>query len=166
MPNSERQPHGHLIDDQPRLAPARSRRPCSSLSRSRAIARSFSWVGMARRRRPTCAVQSEEFSLTTNSTNCHEWGAASPENVVFRLMRVYSVNSWFKCSVPEHPGRTGSFVFQADRVVCKNLLPGNIQLERCARKNPGRQSHHTRQGQLQLRRTRKGGMRGMSAIWY
>ena len=29
MPSSKRQPHGHLIDDQPRLAPARSRRPCS-----------------------------------------------------------------------------------------------------------------------------------------
>ena len=54
MPSSERQSHDNLIDDQPRLAPARStpparraygseRRPCPSLSRSRAVARSFSW---------------------------------------------------------------------------------------------------------------------------
>ena len=46
-------------------------------------------VGMARRRRPTCVVQSERFSLTTNKTNFHEWGAASPENFVFGLIRVF-----------------------------------------------------------------------------
>ena len=74
-------------------------------------------LGMARRRRPTCVVQSEGLSLSTNSTNFHEWGAASPENFVFGLIRVHSVNSRFKCSVPEHPGRTGSFVFPADQVV-------------------------------------------------
>ena len=53
-------------------------------------------LGMARRRRPTCVVQSEGLSLSTNSTNFHEWGAASPENFVFGLIRVHSVTSWFK----------------------------------------------------------------------
>ena len=71
---------------------------------------------MARRRRPTCVVQSEGLSLSTNSTNFHEWGAASPENFVFGLMRVHSVVVQ-KCSVPEYPSRTGSFVFPADQVV-------------------------------------------------
>jgi hypothetical protein len=45
---------------------------------------------MARRRRPTCVVQTKGLSLTTNSTNFHEWGAASPENFVIGLIRVHS----------------------------------------------------------------------------
>jgi hypothetical protein len=34
--------------------------------------------------------------LTTNRTNFYEWGAASPENFIVGLIRVYSKNSWFK----------------------------------------------------------------------
>jgi hypothetical protein len=52
---------------------------------------------------------------TTNRTNFHEWGAASPEMFVFGLIRVDSENSWFKCSPIGHPGRTGSFAFPADQ---------------------------------------------------
>ena len=60
------------------------------LLRYRAVARSFSWVGMARRRRPTCVVQSEGLSFTTKSTNFHEWGAASLEIFGFGFIRVDS----------------------------------------------------------------------------
>jgi hypothetical protein len=42
---------------------------------------------------PERAVQTEGISLTANSTNFREWGAASPENFVFGLIRV---RSWFK----------------------------------------------------------------------
>ena len=33
--------------------------------------------------------------LTTNSTNFHEWGAASRENFIVGFIRVYSEYSWF-----------------------------------------------------------------------
>ena len=95
-----------FIDDQPRLAPARSRRPCPSLLRSRAVARSFSWVGMARRRRPTCVVKTKGLSLTTNSTNFHEWGAASPEIllvVLFAFIRLFVVQKT-SASISEQDG--------------------------------------------------------------
>ncbi len=53
--------------------------------------------------------------LTTNKTNFHEWEAASLENFTVGVIRVYSENSWFKCSALGHPIRTGSFVFPADQ---------------------------------------------------
>jgi hypothetical protein len=49
--------------------------------------------------------------FTTNRTNFHEWGAASPENFIFDMIRVYSKNSWFKCAVLGHPIRIGSLIF-------------------------------------------------------
>ena len=33
--------------------------------------------------------------LTTNSTNFHEWGAASRENFIVSFIRVHSEYSWF-----------------------------------------------------------------------
>jgi hypothetical protein len=45
---------------------------------------------------PEKAVQSEGLSLSTNSTNFHELGAASPGNFLSGLIRVHSVNSWLK----------------------------------------------------------------------
>jgi phage protein U len=44
-----------------------------------------------------------EISLTTNKTNFHEWGAASPGNFILGLIRVHSFYSWFK------PQRTTRF---------------------------------------------------------
>jgi hypothetical protein len=32
--------------------------------------------------------------LTTNITNFHEWGAASPENFIIGFIRVHSFYSW------------------------------------------------------------------------
>jgi hypothetical protein len=34
--------------------------------------------------------------LTTNRTNFHEWGAASPENLLVGFIRVHSGYSWLK----------------------------------------------------------------------
>jgi hypothetical protein len=34
-------------------------------------------------------------SSTTNGTNIHEWGAASPENFLAGIIRVHSRYSWF-----------------------------------------------------------------------
>ena len=39
---------------------------------------------------PESVVQSEGLSLTTKSTNFHEWGPASPGNFVFGFIRVHS----------------------------------------------------------------------------
>jgi len=39
-----------------------------------------------------------EISSTTNKTNFHEWGAASPGNFIVGFIRVHSFYSWFKCS--------------------------------------------------------------------
>ena len=52
------------------------------------------------------------ISLTTNRTNFHESGEASPENFIGGVIRVCSGNSWFKCSSLWHPCRTGSFASQ------------------------------------------------------
>ena len=60
------------------------------------------------------------MSLTTNSSNFHKWGAASPEILIVGLIRVYSLNSWFKFSVRGHPSRTGS-------------LPDSVAKKRAAR---------------------------------
>jgi hypothetical protein len=64
---------------------------------------------------------SNAISLTTNRTNFHEWGAASPENFIVGLIRVYSKNSWFKCSTLGHPSRTG---FNFFREIFDLRLPG------------------------------------------
>jgi hypothetical protein len=39
-----------------------------------------------------------EISSTTNKTNFHEWGAASPGNFILGFIRVHSFYSWFKTS--------------------------------------------------------------------
>jgi hypothetical protein len=39
-------------------------------------------------------VTHQNFYLTTNSTNFHEWGAASPENFIIGFIRVHSFYSW------------------------------------------------------------------------
>jgi hypothetical protein len=46
-----------------------------------------------------------------NQARIHEWGAASLENFIFGMIRVYSKNSWFKCAVLGHPIRIGSLIF-------------------------------------------------------
>jgi hypothetical protein len=38
--------------------------------------------------------------LTTNSTNFHEWGAASPENFIIGFIRVHSFYSWLASLQP------------------------------------------------------------------
>ncbi len=58
-----------------------------------------------------------EGSSESNKTNFQELGAASPENFIFGLIRVYSLNSWCKYPSLGHPSRTGSFVFPADQDV-------------------------------------------------
>ena len=65
-------------------------------------ARSFSWVGMARRRRPTCVIQTKGFSLTTKRTNFHEWGAASPEFLLIGLIRGHFIAVAVRLVLPSH----------------------------------------------------------------
>jgi hypothetical protein len=48
-------------------------------------------------------IQTTGNSLTTNSTNLHEWGAASPENFLAGIIRVHACYSWIKSSVFGHP---------------------------------------------------------------
>ena len=48
-----------------------------------------------------------------SGANFHEWGVASPENLLVGMIRVYSENSWFKCLALGHPTRTGSSGFPA-----------------------------------------------------
>ena len=73
-------------------------------------------------------------SLTTKSTNFHEWETASPAIFIVGIIRVHSENSCFKCLALGQPGRTSSFGFPADQVVGRDgaaALP--LFYERCCR---------------------------------
>jgi hypothetical protein len=64
------------------------------------------------------ASTTDGIFLTSNGTNFHESGAASPKNFIVGFIRVHSFYSWFKCSALGLPGRTGSCGFPAGQVVC------------------------------------------------
>ena len=55
----------------------------------------------------------------SHRTNFYERGAASPENFIFGLIHVYSLNSWFKCSASGHPRRRAHWFSQ--RIRCLKL---------------------------------------------
>ena len=54
--------------------------------------------------------------LTTNSTNFHEWGAASRENFIVGFIRVHSEYSWFIFSL--QPGSARSLLKWEELTLC------------------------------------------------